>query len=64
MRRRGRNKEPQETAQPASTQAAAGGGANAEELVAQDRALEERIGSQNFDAARLLARCQHDSDVS
>lgn len=60
----GMNKKPQETAQPASTQAAAASGANAEALVAQDRAVEERIGSQNFDAARLLARCQHDSAIA
>jgi hypothetical protein len=59
----GMNKKPEEAPAPAASTQAAAGSANAEDVVQRDRALEERIGPQNFDAARLLARCQHDSAI-
>jgi hypothetical protein len=58
----GMSKKPDPSAQAASAAAPASSG-NAEEVIQRDRAVEERIGPQNFDAARLLARCQHDSAI-
>jgi hypothetical protein len=34
-----------------------------QDIIKRDRALEERIGEENFEAARQLARCQHDRAI-
>jgi hypothetical protein len=34
-----------------------------QDVIARDRAIEERIGQENFEAARLLGRCQHDRAI-
>jgi hypothetical protein len=34
------------------------------EAYQRDRALEDRFGSENFEAARLLANCEHDRAIS
>ena len=54
----GMNKKPGEEKQPASSS-----GDGDQSIIQRDRALEERVGSDNFEAARLLARCQHDRAI-
>lgn len=51
--------EPTASAPPASTS-----GESDQAIIQRDRALEERIGSDNFEAARLLARCEHDRAIN
>jgi hypothetical protein len=34
-----------------------------QDVIQRDRALEQRIGEDNFEAARLLGRCQHDRAI-
>ena len=53
------NKKPTEPAPPAADS----GSTKDQDLVKKDRELEARIGSENYEAARLLARCQHDRAI-
>jgi hypothetical protein len=60
----GMTKKPEAGGQEASTTAPTSAApAGAEEVIKRDRALEERIGTENFEAARLLGRCQHDRAI-
>jgi hypothetical protein len=57
----GMSKKPEASGQAASTAPAAA--ASDQDVIARDRAIEERIGAENFEAARLLGRCQHDRAI-
>jgi hypothetical protein len=48
---------------PESQAVAKGAPPTDQEIIKRDRELEARIGSENFEAARLLGRCQHDRAI-
>ena len=56
----GMTKKPESGEQAAS---AASTPTSDQDVIQRDRAVEDRIGEQNFEAARLLARCQHDRAI-
>jgi hypothetical protein len=55
--------QPQQGAAPAATQGQANPASIDPKLAERQQALESRIGPTNFDAARMLALCRHDSAV-
>lgn len=56
------NKKPTAEPAPAATAPPAAGTSD-QAIIQRDRALEQRIGTDNFEAARQLARCQHDRAI-
>jgi hypothetical protein len=56
------SKQPQQGAAPAPAQGQASARTDPE-LAERQKALESRIGPANFDAARMLALCRHDSAI-
>lgn len=55
------NKKP--TAEPAAATPSPAAGTSDQAIIQRDRELEQRIGTDNFEAARQLARCQHDRAI-